>query len=573
MQGHDRSILATKGGVSPIDKHTLMLLDFEKSMNDIVTGKGPIGDDRSMEMTRKLSTVEFYGVDFSRLSNCTVECWVSVTNNDYWMLMQGDTNAKYIMASRPTSSVYSNGSGSNIKTYINGKTGAILKRDGSWNHCVSTGVDMSKWNRIRMGEYTNYETFGSLFGLKIWDRELSREEVIASKNGSLEVEPLHYWKMSDTKHGIVTDSIGGADGYAINTSIGEGMTVYTKECPGGDGAERKHAISVDASSSNIVPEESTKFTSGWSDYSGANIIRQQGVHVPEWDTYDATRITSTGGDFTIKSHIQFITQDNIEDKQVFSGQVRLKNIGENPVRVHSNRTATYLSQSTFEPGEIGICRWVTVSNPKGSGGNVQIQFRSVAGDDLDFIAFEPQIEERDFRTSYTPSERPEGQLAYPNPVMKNDTVTLSCWAYFRGPNLLQERMIVFTDEENSASPLFLSRRTGNVDVYGKSTTGGYSYRLTGPKVENDTWHHIAVTIEETVLKLYVNGEHSGTGAIDVGDIYKCGTVNIGSEHYLFDGYRPLNGLIDEVRIDSTARSEDEIQAWYHQGRNRGGYHT
>lgn len=572
METHQSSILATKGKVAPIDKHTLMLLDFEKGIEDSVAGESPIGENNSMAMTRIESTVEFYGVDYSKLSNCSVECWVKVAGNSYWLLMQGNTNAKYIMAST-TGNLYQNGSGDGIKNYINGVLGAALKRDGSWNHYVATGVNMSTWNRIRMGEYNNFQTFGNLFGLKIWDRELSASEVMAAKNGQLKDSPVHYWRLSDTENGVVPDTIGGADGIANNVSIEEGISVYTKEYVMGAEGNRKDILSVDASTGNIVPIESSDFTTGWSDYDGALIEREKGVFVPEWNTYDATRITVTGGNFTIKSHIQFITQDNINENQIFSGQVKVKNIGENPVRVHSNRTATYLGQTTFEPGEIGICRWVTVPNPKGSGGNVQIQFRSVAGDDLDFIAYQPQIEERTYTTSYTLTERPEGQLAYPNPLNKSNALTVSCWAFFRGPSLLQERLVTFREDINIQSPLFISRRVGNLDVYGKTPTGAYGFRLTGPAVENNTWHHIVVTVSDGTATLYVNNEKIGSADIDVSEIPQCGSVNIGSEHHLFDGFRPLNGLIDEVRIDDVVRTEAEIQAWYYQGRNRGGNHT
>lgn len=571
METHQSSILATKGKVAPVDKHTLMLLDFEKGTEDSVTGESPIGESKSMAMTRIESTVEFYGVDYSRLSNCSVECWVKVAGNNYWMLMQGNTNAKYIMASS-TANLYQNGSGDGIKNYINGVLGAALKRDGSWNHYVATGVNMSTWNRIRMGEYNNFQTFGNLFGLKIWDRELSASEVMAAKNGQLEDRPLHYWRLSDTENGVVPDTIGGADGIANNVSIEEGMSVYTKEYVMGAEGNRKDVISIDASTINMIPIESSDFTSGWSDFDGALIEREQGVFVPEWNTYDATRLKVTGGNNKIKSHIQLLTQSQINKGRVFTGQIKIKNIGQSPVMIHSNRISPIV-QKTFAPGEIGTFEWTTDIHEDGVGGNLQIQLRAVDGDDIDFISYQPQIEERTYRTSYTLTERPEGQLAYPNPLNKSNALTVSCWAYFRGPSILQERLVTFREDINIESPLFITRRVGNLDVYGKTPAGTYGFRLTGPAVENNTWHHIVVTVLDGTATLYVNNEKIGSADIDVSEIPQCGSVNIGSEHHLFDGFRPLNGLIDEVRIDDVVRTEAEIQAWYYQGRNRGGNHT
>jgi len=78
------------------------------------------------------------------------------------------------------------------------------------------------------------------------------------------------------------------------------------------------------------------------------------------------------------------------------------------------------------------------------------------------------------------------------------------------------------------------------------------------------WHHIAYVVTSTTYSIYLDGSLAGLGAVGAG-----GALLYDSNHNLAIGdwgagdSGSMNGLIDEVRIWSTARSASEIQTNMH----------
>lgn len=80
----------------------------------------------------------------------------------------------------------------------------------------------------------------------------------------------------------------------------------------------------------------------------------------------------------------------------------------------------------------------------------------------------------------------------------------------------------------------------------------------------DTWYHIAVTLDSEYLKIYVNGslENEIPGGLKnvTGDIYM---MKFGKMHYLDDYY--FNGVMDELAVYTRALTAEEVQQHYHNG--------
>lgn len=71
----------------------------------------------------------------------------------------------------------------------------------------------------------------------------------------------------------------------------------------------------------------------------------------------------------------------------------------------------------------------------------------------------------------------------------------------------------------------------------------------------NTWTHVAVTINNNVMTLYVNGEKKNTlTSSNYSGLAAMESLPIGDGHYKFDG------KIDEFRVWSTCRTQDEIKA-------------
>ena len=74
-----------------------------------------------------------------------------------------------------------------------------------------------------------------------------------------------------------------------------------------------------------------------------------------------------------------------------------------------------------------------------------------------------------------------------------------------------------------------------------------------------TWYHIIVTCDALEGKIYVDGEYK-TGGTFGASFVDTGDITIG--RYNYSGGYFLNGLIDEVRIYSTALTASEVKALY-----------
>ncbi|MBU0847197.1 DUF2341 domain-containing protein, partial [Patescibacteria group bacterium] len=82
-------------------------------------------------------------------------------------------------------------------------------------------------------------------------------------------------------------------------------------------------------------------------------------------------------------------------------------------------------------------------------------------------------------------------------------------------------------------------------------------------ITKNSWHYIVVTFDGTTQKLYLDGQLRGTLSNPGSITYSQQSLYIGAFKNLTNGNFP--GLIDEVRISSTARTADEVRQAYETG--------
>jgi prepilin-type N-terminal cleavage/methylation domain-containing protein len=158
-------------------------------------------------------------------------------------------------------------------------------------------------------------------------------------------------------------------------------------------------------------------------------------------------------------------------------------------------------------------------------------------------------------------------------VFETNEGTMEVW--FKA-NAVSHKVISFTRSDHNGFLRIVYDNT-NHRVYSEARlyTEAYPYRwiVIGPAgtVFPDKWTHVLVTQDGVVARLYVNGEFKAiaTQGADItawlADINADGRyLQIGRSH----STDYFDGLIDEVRIYSTALTASQIQSHYYAGLNK-----
>lgn len=177
-------------------------------------------------------------------------------------------------------------------------------------------------------------------------------------------------------------------------------------------------------------------------------------------------------------------------------------------------------------------------------------------------------------TSWIPiaSSRPLGRLWYPKELINLNSFTISCW--FNIPYVHQtptKNYGIYGNWYHSLIELCPMSNRGETGLSlvctpsaNYSPTRKIHLRWAGSArgifgtttIQDNTWYHLIITYDGITYKVYVNGNLEGSHTSGVSSIYNDTVLMIGGG-YFGKGY----SLIDEVRIESRAISEEEVQAW------------
>ncbi|MDP6810988.1 MAG: S8 family serine peptidase [Kiritimatiellia bacterium] len=141
--------------------------------------------------------------------------------------------------------------------------------------------------------------------------------------------------------------------------------------------------------------------------------------------------------------------------------------------------------------------------------------------------------------------------------------TVEAWVYLDSTN---ESGSVVWRETLQGAVTFNLGITNNLPVASISTVAGLTYSVVGlESIASSNWTHIAGALDrdDNSLRVFVNGALAGTQLVqgnDPGHPGYIGGLTTSGETWL--GGDGLNGIVDEVRIWSRARSEDEIDYGY-----------
>ncbi|PZD97764.1 hypothetical protein DNH61_00420 [Paenibacillus sambharensis] len=144
----------------------------------------------------------------------------------------------------------------------------------------------------------------------------------------------------------------------------------------------------------------------------------------------------------------------------------------------------------------------------------------------------------------------------PNGVIDGSVYSVSMWLK---PAAITSYTPAFFGAQTADSWISLVPRGGSGDTMLWSGTTWYD-AVTGIRISTDQWSHVAFTVDNGAVKVYINGvqKFSGTG---FPDIFKDGTGVFGlGVNYFEDA--PYNGLMDELKIYNRALTLEQVQAQY-----------
>ncbi|MDP2933123.1 MAG: LamG domain-containing protein, partial [bacterium] len=142
-----------------------------------------------------------------------------------------------------------------------------------------------------------------------------------------------------------------------------------------------------------------------------------------------------------------------------------------------------------------------------------------------------------------------------------DAITISAWVK---TNMTNEGYILnkFDNSQGTGGYAIAVGRASAGD-FGYAVGGGADYfHSSGKKINDNIFHHVAVTHIGTVITFYVDGVFIKTATHAVPASW---SGNLGIGYSPKTGIYFFNGLIDDVRVYNRALSADEVAALYRTG--------
>ena len=157
-----------------------------------------------------------------------------------------------------------------------------------------------------------------------------------------------------------------------------------------------------------------------------------------------------------------------------------------------------------------------------------------------------------------------GSSLGPNTSIGAPNTSWSASAWINRNNL--NGVVAFTDYNsiagNSNDQTFITLQVEQNLAYASFRTNGVDVSVSAGNISSNQWHHIAYTVNNGLLKLYVDGNLVAQTNFDsLYNFYESPVYRIGSVMYN-GNYGPSTGLIDDIGIWNRALTTQEITNLY-----------
>lgn len=154
-----------------------------------------------------------------------------------------------------------------------------------------------------------------------------------------------------------------------------------------------------------------------------------------------------------------------------------------------------------------------------------------------------------------------------NLLLSSSSVTAETWFKFNGAYVGAASIILYKGNydpyPHMAYSIEIDRSTNK--IIGRSDSAGFSQILSTLTVNDNLWHYVALTIDNTskTAKLYLDGVFQNSANFT--GVIQQSTEPLSIGKYYYNSSYNFSGIIDETRIFNRALTASEIQAIYDTG--------
>ena len=599
---HKGSILPIRNRVLSVDEHTTFLAHYDLNANDVLKGITPTGYSTALEFDGSIQGVI---VSRSNALDCTtnsvtIEAWVYPTQNPsgdraivviykgaYYLTIDSTLHvATYWYGRNPEGYHVSNGtiplnqwthiaaawSPTEVRIYINGTLDKTVS---------STGTG-SPGNELEIGGENNSRRFyGKYSDIRVWNVARTEAQIKAAMHTCRSDERglVGWWKLDDGEGSIVRDSSPfHHDGvFRNNPKWVTGRSIFTlrpKEGKFGGG------IAIEERTENLLATVGGGAVQDWTKWSHWNSSAYWGL-TEQYDDPIWGKVFKGTFNGAVRSYTYIFDyypySYAIGDVYTFSCWMKVNKTMTKPITFYlvSDVGRQHIIASNSKTINFVEGQWqyvtftsspVTEDVPSGYGG-FGLYMGSGWNDCIVEIAY-PQFEKKSFATSFVNGVRDSGILEYPTlGILNPNAGTINVWVNVRDdlPNH-DWRMIFVTKDKGRLDGTETNQiRMGFVSNWytwhwKMAGSGGWSFYQTLAVTKG--WHMFAITWDKTTgIKYYYDGElkYSTTDKTCIPSQFYH-TFWLGT--WLGEDFRS-NHIIDELRIDKIARTDEEIAAWYY----------
>lgn len=166
------------------------------------------------------------------------------------------------------------------------------------------------------------------------------------------------------------------------------------------------------------------------------------------------------------------------------------------------------------------------------------------------------------------SAEDKSYAALDNNLLQSDSSTITFFFYWESTDAGSWHQLFEIFNPKTNSNIFFTPQNdwgGNNCSFISDKKEYSSYEaISAPPLEKDKWMHVAITVENKVVSIYINGEQKTTGNLNfTPSILQADSIFFGGNPHRTDNFY-ISARLDEIKIFSTALAANQVAAVYNE---------